>query len=83
MLTVTPDDVNTPTNVRLATRQINNTNFPAAADEKFFDAIRSGSTLVQDAAEKEFFDKLNIDQNVLKGFQISQEPSEKTCIIPA
>ena len=36
MLTLTPDDINSPTSFRLAARSLNNMTFPACVDETFF-----------------------------------------------
>ena len=49
MLTVTPDDVNTPTSFRLACTSCDNVTFPAIADEAFFDALRQNSDLTTSA----------------------------------
>ena len=44
MLTVTPDDISSPNNIRLAMRNINNVTFPSCADDNFFEHLRSNST---------------------------------------
>ena len=44
MLTVTPDDINDPTNVRLSMRNVSNVSFPSCCDENFFDHLRKNST---------------------------------------
>ena len=46
LLTVTPDDINNPTTFRLACNRINNKDFPATVDEKFFESLRKGTEFV-------------------------------------
>jgi len=48
LLTVTPDDVNSPSSIRGACHTFNNEQFPAVADENFFEALRQNSTYVGD-----------------------------------
>ena len=43
LLTVTPDDVNSPSGFHFACKSFNNTSFPAVATEEFFQAIQQGS----------------------------------------
>ena len=42
MLTVTPDDINSPTSFRLACNSFDNLSFPATVDETFFDKFQQG-----------------------------------------
>ena len=45
LFTATPDDVNNPTSLRLATKAINNHSIPATAPEEFFEKLQAGGTL--------------------------------------
>ena len=43
MVTITPDDINCPSTLWLATRNIDNQAFPATVDEDFFEKLKEGS----------------------------------------
>ena len=42
MVTITPDDINCPSTLRLATHNIDNQAFPATVDEHFFQKLKEG-----------------------------------------
>ena len=45
LLTVTPDDINNPTGLRLASKSLNNMSFPAVIDEEFFQQLEKGGEI--------------------------------------
>ena len=47
MLTITPDDINNPSSLRLAMRHFDNSSFPATVDEEFFDKLKQNSSYTQ------------------------------------
>ncbi|MGL5934880.1 MAG: hypothetical protein ACRCZI_04580, partial [Cetobacterium sp.] len=42
MVTITPDDINCPSTLRLAVRNVDNSSFPAAVDDDFFEKLIEG-----------------------------------------
>ena len=48
MLTLTPYDINNPTSFRLACNSLSNKEFPAVANEKFFDSLKMGAEVYED-----------------------------------
>ena len=47
MITVTPDDINSPTSLRFALKSMDNCSFPAAVDDTFFDKLKEGASILQ------------------------------------
>ena len=52
LLTVTPDDINDPSTLRFASKTMNNTTFPAVADETFFEQLRKNGNYTEQGSVK-------------------------------
>ena len=48
LVTVTPDDINCPRSLRLASKTLDNTSFPAIVDDSFFEELQKNATYVGD-----------------------------------